>query len=150
MQQHNLLIYLFGIYASIHIVKKSGRPNWRPLWWVGDLRFSPNWIKFEKPSENRVSLTIFVLFWQFFTVSSILAESQHSNSWEWTSVWLSEFFDTPGTPGGASTNFGHLDLCAIANGNSRVIGLKLPNWPNFMPVRYACRYPRSQTGLLQS
>ena len=38
----------------------------------------------------------------------------------------------------------------MANGNSNVIHLKLPNCSKFMPVRYACRYPRSQTGLLQS
>ena len=56
-------------------VKKSGRPNWRQPWWVEALRFSPNWIEFKKPSENRVSLKIFVQFWQFFTVSLILAES---------------------------------------------------------------------------
>ena len=31
-------------------------------WWVGVLRFKPNWIKFKKPSGNRVSLTIFVQF----------------------------------------------------------------------------------------
>ena len=24
-------------------VKKSGRPNWSPLWWVWALRFSQNW-----------------------------------------------------------------------------------------------------------
>ena len=42
-------------------VKESRRPNWRPLWWVGVLRFSPNWKKKkEKPSANRVSLTTFV------------------------------------------------------------------------------------------
>ena len=33
-------------------VKKSGRPNWRPCKWVGTQRFSPNWIKFEIPSES--------------------------------------------------------------------------------------------------
>jgi hypothetical protein len=43
-------------------VKKSGTPNWRPLWWVGALRFRPNWTKFEKPLENRVSLTILFNF----------------------------------------------------------------------------------------
>ena len=31
---------------------KSERPNWRSLWWVWVLRFSPNWIKFEIPSET--------------------------------------------------------------------------------------------------
>ena len=56
-------------------VKKSGKPNWRPLWWVGVLRFIPNWVKCKKYSENRVSLTIFLQFWWFFTVSSILAKS---------------------------------------------------------------------------
>ena len=33
-------------------VKKSRRPKWRLLWWVGALRFDPNWIKFKKPSET--------------------------------------------------------------------------------------------------
>ena len=59
-------------------VKKFGGLNWRLLWWVGALKFSINWIKSKKPSENRVSLTTFVQFWQFwqfFTVASILAES---------------------------------------------------------------------------
>jgi hypothetical protein len=42
---------------------------------VGALRFGPNWIKFDKPSENRVYLTIFVQFWWFLTVLSIFAES---------------------------------------------------------------------------
>ena len=51
---------------------------------------------FKKPSGNRVSLTISVQFWGFFTVSSILVESQRSNSPKWTSVWSSGFFDTPG------------------------------------------------------
>ena len=37
-------------------VKKSGRPNWRPLWWIEALRFSPNRIKFKKSSQ-------FLQFW---------------------------------------------------------------------------------------
>ena len=32
-------------------VKKSKRPNWSPLWWVGALRFSQNWRNCEKPSK---------------------------------------------------------------------------------------------------
>ena len=29
------------------VVKKSGRPNWSPIWWVGAIRFSQNWRNFE-------------------------------------------------------------------------------------------------------
>ena len=83
-------------HRSARGVKKLERPNWRSLWWVRALKFSPNWIKFEKPSENKVSLTFFVQFWQLFTVSSILAESYRSNLLD------SRFFDTTDTPESAS------------------------------------------------
>ena len=76
--------------------------TFRLCWWAGELRFSPNWIEFAKPSKNRVSLTIFVQFWRFFTASSILAEFYHSILQEWTLIWLSGFFDTPCIPGSVS------------------------------------------------
>ena len=83
--------------------QKNLGPNWRQLWWVEAIRFSPNWIKFKKLSEKRVSLKLFVQFWQFFTVSSIwLNLSTPTHQSIFNSVCLFGFFYTPGTPGGKS------------------------------------------------
>ena len=80
-------------------VKMFGRPNWRSLWWVGALIFSPNWIKIEKPSESRGSLTIFVQFWWFFSFFNFgWILSLKLNRVVFSLVF--QIFYTPGTPWG--------------------------------------------------
>ena len=38
-------------------VKKSGRLNWRLLWWVGVLKFITNWIKFECATSRTATVS---------------------------------------------------------------------------------------------
>ena len=58
-------------------VKKSGLPNWSPLWWVGVPRFSQNWRNCEKPSKlnKNCQRNLFFLevFWILFNLGWILA-----------------------------------------------------------------------------
>ena len=56
-------------------VKKSGWPNWIPLWWVGAIRFSQNWRNCEKPSKLNKNCQRNPVFKSFFEFYSIWAES---------------------------------------------------------------------------
>ena len=56
-------------------VKKSRRSNWSPLWWVGALRFSPNWRNCEIPSKLNKKCQRNPVFWRYFKFYSIWAES---------------------------------------------------------------------------
>ena len=67
------------------------------------LRFGPNWIKFEKPSKSRVSLTIFVQFWLKLSTPTYQIGLQFGR------LDLCH----PCHPWERETNFGHLDHCAV-------------------------------------
>ena len=55
--------------------KKSGQPNWSPLWWVGALKFSQTWRKCEILSKLNKNCQRNPVFQRFFKCCSIWVES---------------------------------------------------------------------------